>query len=32
LPKSRKVLRVAGGYLVIVDGRTSTFHFRLTVG
>ncbi|WP_328648069.1 hypothetical protein OHS58_10415 [Amycolatopsis sp. NBC_00348] len=31
-PKSRRVLRVAGGYLVIVDGRTSTFHFRLTVG
>ncbi|MDT7800479.1 MAG: hypothetical protein QOI78_3912 [Actinomycetota bacterium] len=30
--KSRRVLRVAGGYLVIVDGRTSTFHFRLTVG
>ncbi|UOZ04858.1 hypothetical protein [Amycolatopsis sp. WQ 127309] len=30
--KSRWVLRVAGGYLVIVDGRTSTFHFRLTVG
>jgi hypothetical protein len=21
-----------GGYLVIVDSRTSTFHFRLTVG
>ncbi|WIY00348.1 hypothetical protein QRX60_40840 [Amycolatopsis mongoliensis] len=31
-PKSRRVLRVAGGYLVIVEGRTSTFHFRLTVG
>jgi len=31
-PKSRRVLRVPGGYLVIVDGRTSTFHFRLTVG
>ncbi|MFI5589559.1 hypothetical protein ACIA5G_31240 [Amycolatopsis sp. NPDC051758] len=30
-PKSRRVLRAAGGYLVIVDGRTSTFHFRLTV-
>jgi hypothetical protein len=28
-PKSR---RVPGGYLVIVDGRTSTFHFRRTVG
>jgi hypothetical protein len=31
-PKSRKVLRTAGGYLVIVEGRASTFHFRLTVG
>jgi hypothetical protein len=31
-PKTRKALRIAGGYLVIVDGRTSTFHFRLTVG
>lgn len=31
-PKSRKVLRIAGGYLVVVEGRTSTFHFRLTVG
>jgi hypothetical protein len=31
-PKSRRVPRVPGGYLVIVDGRTSTFHFRLTVG
>ncbi|WP_370962646.1 hypothetical protein [Amycolatopsis sp. cg9] len=30
-PKSRKVLRGAGGYLVIVEGRTSTFHFRLSV-
>jgi hypothetical protein len=29
--KSRKVLRGPGGYLVIVDGRTSTFHFRLSV-
>jgi hypothetical protein len=31
-PKSRRVLRTAGGYLVVVDGRASTFHFRLTVG
>jgi len=31
-PKTRKVLRTAGGYLVIVEGRASTFHFRLTVG
>jgi hypothetical protein len=31
-PKSRKVLRVADGYLVIVEGRTSTFHFRVTLG
>jgi hypothetical protein len=30
-PKSRKVLRGPGGYLVIVEGRTSTFHFRLSV-
>ncbi len=30
-PKSRKVLRGTGGYLVIVEGRTSTFHFRLSV-
>jgi hypothetical protein len=30
-PRSRKVLRGAGGYLVIVEGRTSTFHFRLSV-
>lgn len=30
-PKSRKALRGADGYLVIVEGRTSTFHFRLSV-
>jgi len=30
-PKSRKVLRGPGGYLVIVEGRTTTFHFRLSV-
>ena len=30
-PKSRKVLRGPGGYVVIVEGRTSTFHFRLSV-
>lgn len=30
-PKSRRVLRGPGGYLVIVEGRTSTFHFRLSV-
>ena len=30
-PKSRKVLRGPGGYLVVVEGRTSTFHFRLSV-
>ena len=30
-PKSRKVLRGPGGYLVIVEGRSSTFHFRLSV-
>ncbi len=31
-PKSRKAIRIAGGYLVVVEGRTSTFHFRLSVG
>lgn len=30
-PKSRTVLRGDGGYVVIVAGRTSTFHFRLSV-
>ncbi|WP_410592661.1 hypothetical protein [Amycolatopsis sp. lyj-23] len=30
-PKSRTVLRGPGGYLVVVEGRTSTFHFRLSV-
>ncbi|EOD68093.1 hypothetical protein [Amycolatopsis vancoresmycina] len=30
-PKSRTVLRGPGGYLVIVEGRTSTYHFRLNV-
>lgn len=30
-PKSRQVLRGPGGYLVVVEGRTSTFHFRLSV-
>ncbi|MGW4529092.1 hypothetical protein [Amycolatopsis sp. NPDC004378] len=30
-PKSRKVLRGVGGYLVIVEGQTSAFHFRLSV-
>ncbi|MCS7478946.1 hypothetical protein ACFFQW_36440 [Umezawaea endophytica] len=32
-PKSRKVLRLGdGSYLVIVEGRTSSFHFRTRVG
>ena len=30
-PKSRRVLRGPGGYLVIVEGQMSTFHFRLSV-
>jgi len=25
-------MRIPGGYVVIVEGRTSKFHFRLTVG
>ena len=29
--KARTVLRGPGGYLVIAEGRTSTFHFRLSV-
>jgi hypothetical protein len=32
-PKSRKVLRLGdGSYLVIVEGRASSFHFRTRVG
>lgn len=32
-PRSRKVLRLGdGSYLVIVEGRTSSFHFRTRVG
>jgi hypothetical protein len=32
-PKSRKVLRLGdGSYLVVVEGRTSSFHFRVQVG
>jgi hypothetical protein len=32
-PLERRVLRVGeDGYLVIVTGRTSTFHFRVTLG
>jgi hypothetical protein len=32
-PKSRKVLRLDdGSYLVIVEGRTSSFHFAVRVG
>ena len=31
-PKSRTAMRIPGGYVVIVEGRTSKFHFRLTVG
>ncbi|MEV6648833.1 hypothetical protein [Amycolatopsis sp. NPDC051371] len=30
-PKSRKVLRGPGGFLVIVEGQMSAFHFRLSV-
>ena len=30
--KERKVLRVGDGYLVLVTGRTATFHFRVTLG
>ncbi|MEU0793029.1 hypothetical protein ABZ342_23395 [Amycolatopsis sp. NPDC005961] len=30
-PKGRRVLRGPGGYVVIVEGQMSTFHFRLSV-
>ncbi|WP_206789749.1 hypothetical protein [Amycolatopsis sp. MtRt-6] len=29
--KTRTVLRGPGGYLVIAEGRTATFHFRVSV-
>lgn len=31
-PQGRTVLRVAGGYLVLVKGKTGTYQFRVTVG
>jgi hypothetical protein len=31
-PKSRKVLRIAGGYLVLVRGKSDTYRFRVSLG
>jgi hypothetical protein len=31
-PKGRTVLRVAGGYLVLVKGKTDLFQFRVSLG
>ncbi|MDT7800480.1 MAG: hypothetical protein QOI78_3913 [Actinomycetota bacterium] len=31
-PQGRTVLRVAGGYLVLIKGKTDTYQFRVSLG